>query len=237
MKFVCSRHRGPELARRILDVVIASTGLILLAPLMLVVAIAILLEGGRPLFFSQARIGWKGKAFRMHKFRKFRADIGTDGSPLTAKNDQRMTTVGTFLARSKLDELPQLWNVLRGEMSIVGPRPESLAFADCFSDSYRGLLEHRPGILGPSQVLFRNECEMFPANIDAREFYRAVLFPYKAETDLSYYRTRTILSDLEWIVRGVLAVAGWRPVSMSPVENLVGQASGYPVPPVVSSAP
>lgn len=193
---------------RALDIAFACAGLVVLGPLMLIIAIAIVAESGRPVFFAQTRIGRGGERFRIYKFRKFGPRRGNDGSPLTMKNDARMMRVGRILAETKLDELPQLFNILRGDMAVVGPRPESLAFADCFTENLRPVLDHRPGIFGPSQVVFRSECLLYPAEVDATQFYRETLFPTKAALDLAYYPRRTLLSDLGWIVRGLLAVAG-----------------------------
>jgi lipopolysaccharide/colanic/teichoic acid biosynthesis glycosyltransferase len=202
-------HQTAISPSRILDLVIAAAGLALLCPVMLVIALAIGIESGRPIFFSQIRLGLGGQHFWIHKFRKFHKESGAAGCPLTTKDDPRMSRIGWLLARTKLDELPQLWNVLRGDMAIVGPRPESTAFADCFTDSHRTVLDYKPGIFGPSQAAFRDECALFPVNADPAQFYRDVLFPLKARTDLSYYPGRTVASDLGWIIRGVLAVAGW----------------------------
>jgi len=130
------------------------------------------------------------------------------GLPLTVADDHRMTTIGRILAVTKFDELPQLWNVVKGEMAIVGPRPESLAFADCFDGGLEAVLQWKPGLLGPSQVLFRHEAHFYPQSLDPVLFYREVLFPAKAMIDLSYYPQRTIGSDLIWMVRGLQAVLG-----------------------------
>jgi lipopolysaccharide/colanic/teichoic acid biosynthesis glycosyltransferase len=194
---------------RVFDLVIAIAGLVLLGPLMMLIALAVLIESGAPVFFAQTRLGLGGRHFRIYKFRKFHNDIGKTGCPLTMKNDARLSRVGRVLARTKLDELPQLYNVLKGDMAVVGPRPESLDFADCFTGSHRRILDYKPGIFGPSQVAFRDECSFFPADADPTRFYRDVLFQLKAAADLSYYPQRTLLSDLKWILRGVLAIAGW----------------------------
>jgi lipopolysaccharide/colanic/teichoic acid biosynthesis glycosyltransferase len=195
---------------RILDLAVAIAAIVVLGPIMVLIALAVLIESGRPIFYSQTRLGLKGRHFRIYKFRKFYHTCGADGLPLTMKNDSRMTRLGRILARTKLDELPQFWNVLRGDMSMVGPRPESIDFADCFTAPYRGVLDYKPGIFGPSQVMHRNESSRFPAGADPTEFYREVLFAEKALSDLSYYPERTVWSDLGWIARGVLAVVGWR---------------------------
>jgi lipopolysaccharide/colanic/teichoic acid biosynthesis glycosyltransferase len=191
-------------------VTISAVGLAALAPIILCVALAILIESGRPIFFSQVRLGTGGRHFRMHKFRKFRNVSGIGGRPVTLRNDVRMTTLGRFLYKTKLDELPQLWNILKGDMSIVGPRPESLQLSDCFVSRYLDILDHRPGIFGPNQVLFVNECCLYPESEDPQQFYREVLFPLKASVDLAYFAHRTVLSDFRWIARGVLATLGWR---------------------------
>ena len=192
------------------DILIAGASLMLLAPLMILVAAALLLEGG-PIFFAQTQVGAGGRPFQMYKFRKFRPDCGADGCPLTLDGDSRLTRVGQFLAATKIDELPQLWNVLRGEMSIVGPRPESLDFASCFSGGFEEVLRYRPGLIGPSQVAFRNEGQLYPRDQDPTQFYRDVLFPAKARLDLAYFSHRTVASDIAWIARGALAVLGWVP--------------------------
>jgi lipopolysaccharide/colanic/teichoic acid biosynthesis glycosyltransferase len=185
--------------------------LVILAPVALIVTLAIYVEGGRPILFSQLRLGQNGRPFRMHKFRKFRADCDDRGSPLTLEHDGRLTRVGRILAASKLDELAQLWNVLQGDMSLVGPRPESLAFADCFRNGFEQVLEHKPGVFGPCQVLFRNESKLYTADVAAADFYRQVLFPVKAQTDLKYFSSRTFVSDLGWIFRAAwMIVAGPR---------------------------
>lgn len=192
---------------RAIDIVLAVLGLVTLAPLLLLIMVAVVVESGFPIFFAQTRMGRDGRPFRMYKFRKFPASCA-GGCPLTLQNDTRMTRVGSFLARTKLDEMPQLYNIIRGDMAIVGPRPESMAFAGCFTGIMRRLLDHRPGIFGPSQVAFRNECALYPAGTDPVQFYCDTLFPSKAALDLSYYAHRTVWADLAWIVRGVLAVFG-----------------------------
>jgi lipopolysaccharide/colanic/teichoic acid biosynthesis glycosyltransferase len=202
-------HRFSEACQRAIkrgfDVSVAAFGLLLGAPVMILIALAIRAETKGPIFFSQIRLGLHGRHFRLYKFRKFRHDQ-SPGCTVTLKDDPRMTAVGRFLERMKLDELPQLWNVLIGDMSIVGPRPESLHFADCFTDRFQRVLEYRPGLFGPSQVLFRDEGRLFPKDQDPVEFYRAVLFPAKASIDLSYFPHRTLLSDIGWIARSLAAV-------------------------------
>lgn len=209
--------------RRALDIVCSSVGLLVLAPVALVLALAVLIESGRPILFSQMRLGQNGKPFRMYKFRKFRPDCGDQGCPLTLEDDSRLTRIGRVLIASKLDELPQLWNVLRGDMSLVGPRPESLAFADCFRDGFEKIHEYKPGVFGPCQVLYRNESKLYPPGVSATGFYRQVLFPAKAEIDLAYFAHRTLVSDLGWILRAAFAIVAGPRIEPS----LSGQANQH----------
>lgn len=203
------------MARRVFDVAAATAGLVVLVPLAASISTAIMLETGRPVLFSQLRLGRNGTPFTMYKFRKFRVDCRT-GCPVTVDGDARLTRVGRFLAATKLDELPQLWNVLKGEMSVVGPRPESFAFVDCFSGRFAALLDHKPGLLGPCQMVFRREGSLYPAGADPEQFYRDVLFPTKAAIDLEYFPRRAFVADLGWVALGLLAVMG--------VDRLVGSA-------------
>ena len=216
------RHRRRQLAwamviqagRRAVDIIVAGGGLICLGPLIAVIALVVYADVGRPIFFSQMRLGKQGQRFRLHKFRKFGCAPGAKGLPLTLKNDPRLSTSGRILERTKLDELPQLWNVLVGEMSLVGPRPEALDFADCFRGEYQNVLKFQPGIFGPSQVMFRNENLLFQGVANPEQFYRKVLFPLKARADLSYYLHRTLICDVKWLLLGIAAVARRPRVSM-----------------------
>ncbi|MGQ2906506.1 MAG: sugar transferase [Aliihoeflea sp.] len=216
--------------RRLLDVVIAGAALVVLAPLFLAIAVAIVAECGRPIFFRQVRLGEGGRHFTIYKFRKFATRETRAGLPLTMHNDARMSRIGRLLADTKLDELPQFYNILRGDMSVVGPRPESLDFADCFDATTISILEHRPGILGPSQVAFRNEGSLFPVNAEPTRFYREVLFPAKAGLDLRYYRDRTLYTDFKWIVVGILAVVGLNASSVrsAPMPGMATTEGGQP---------
>jgi lipopolysaccharide/colanic/teichoic acid biosynthesis glycosyltransferase len=205
-------------AARLVDIAVSAGALIFLAPLMGLITAAILIEDSRPILFSQLRVGHHGCHFRMYKFRKFHNGGVEAGRPLTIEDDPRLTAVGSVLVRTKLDELPQLWNVLSGDMALVGPRPESLQFQDRFAGPLRAVLDHKPGIFGPSQVLFRNESSLYREYSDPEQFYRDVLFPLKAEIDLSYFANRSLFRDMAWVVRGVLAVFGWSSrVQLGPV--------------------
>jgi lipopolysaccharide/colanic/teichoic acid biosynthesis glycosyltransferase len=199
--------------RRTSEACLAGLILLLFAPFIVLIAAAIVVETGRPVFFVQTRIGRSGRPFRMNKFRKFRNGLPSQQLPLTMRDDPRLTQVGRFLERSKLDELPQLWNVVRGNMAIVGPRPESPEFRDCFENGFQAVLNHAPGIVGPAQALFRNEKLLYRPDWDPVAFYRAVLFPAKARIDLAYYPHRTLRSDLAWAFYSSLLLIGYLPRS------------------------
>lgn len=189
--------------KRLFDIVLAIGGLIVAAPLMALIALAIKVDSPGRAIFSQKRLGHGGEIFLIHKFRKFPDRWGTGGSGVTVANDARMTRLGRLLERTKFDELPQLWNILKGEMSFVGPRPESLHFADLFEGEFSKVHDYTPGIFGPNQVAYRNESEMYPPDRDPEAFYRTELFPAKARQDIEYFQKATLLSDLYWIARGI----------------------------------
>jgi lipopolysaccharide/colanic/teichoic acid biosynthesis glycosyltransferase len=209
---VVSHHRsGFRVSKRALDVIAALAGLIVSAPIALLVALAIRLDTPGPIFFSQIRLGQGGRLIRIYKFRKFRAEPASSGLPLTLRTDPRLTRVGALLERTKLNELPQLWNILLGDMSLVGPRPETLEFRACFDGAFRRILWYKPGLLGPSQYFFRNESYLYPEGIDHQDFYRKTLFVVKAKIDLSYYEGNTLWQDIGWVFRCISAVM-FRPV-------------------------
>ena len=205
----CLGVRRFDRTRRLIEVVAALAGLTLAAPVMLLIAIAIPIDTPGPVLYSQMRIGRGGRHFRLYKFRKFRhpGEATDQNQKVTLKNDPRMTRVGRLIERTKLDELPQLWNVLVADMAIVGPRPESVEFADCFAGPLRSVLDYTPGLFGPNQVIFRNERCLYPEDRDPHEFYRRVLFPAKARVDLSYFPRRNVISDIGWVARGVLGLS------------------------------
>jgi len=200
--------------KRILDIIGSAIGLVLAAPVMGVISVLLLIESNGQVIFSQERLGHHGKRFRIHKFRKFPAFWGDGGQGVTTGYDSRMTTIGAFLERTKLDELPQLWNILKGEMTFTGPRPESIHFKDLFVDEHVALFEYKPGLFGPNQVAFRNESHLYPADEDPELFYRRVLFPQKAQQDLAYFQKANFLSDFIWIVKGAWfsfsGIINWR---------------------------
>src|SRR5947207_15082250 len=183
------RDSDSDRAKRLVDVVVAGTLLALLAPVILVVAAWIRVQTPGPAFFRCRRTGFGGGEFGMLKFPKMHD--GAAGSALTAPADDRFTSVGRLLARSKLDELPQLWNVLTGEMSLVGPRPEDPSFVALEPTAYERILRVRPGITGLSQLAFARESEILdPVDRDG-DYVRRVL-PQKVLLDQFYAAQRSL---------------------------------------------
>jgi lipopolysaccharide/colanic/teichoic acid biosynthesis glycosyltransferase len=198
------RHRNilDRVLRRVFDLLCATAGLACLVPLFALIAVAIKLDDGGPVMYSQDRVGKGLRKFRLLKFRSMFSGCA-EGSLLTAPGDARVTRVGRFLRRYKLDELPQLVNVLKGEMQLVGVRPQVEKFVDIFPDEYGELLQTPPGITGLASLIFRHEELLFLEN-SIEEHYIAKILPIKLEIALKYSRTRTFLSDLEILFRTVL---------------------------------
>ena len=179
--------------------------LALLIPLMLLVAAAVKLESPGPVLYRGRRVGRRGREFLMLKFRKMRRDAA--GPPLTARDDERLTRVGSLLVRTKLDELPQLWNVIRGDMSLVGPRPEDPIFVALYPDEYRTVLTVKPGITGLSQLAFAKE-NLILDRPELAGSYADRLLPAKIDIDSTYVARHSLAMDarvLLWTACAILA--------------------------------
>ena len=191
-------------AKRALDVVVSALLLTVLAIPIAVCAVAIKLDSRGPVFYRASRAGYRDRTLRLLKFRKMLD--GATGDALTGVADPRFTRMGGFLARTKLDEVPQLWNVLRGEMSLVGPRPEDTSFVALHPDEYREILTVRPGVTGLCQLAFAKESAILDPN-DRLGHYVADILPQKVRLDTLYARTRSFRGDLRillWTVMPVL---------------------------------
>jgi lipopolysaccharide/colanic/teichoic acid biosynthesis glycosyltransferase/nucleoside-diphosphate-sugar epimerase len=193
------------MSKRLCDVVVAAVGLAVTWPVFLVVAALIKLDSSGPVFFRQQRIGKGGVPFRIFKFRTMVDNAYALGPKLTQKRDPRITRVGLLLRWLKLDELPQLLNVLVGEMSLVGPRPEDPHFVALYTPEQRAVLGVRPGLVGPSQIMGRDELDLYPEGVDTEQYYVQHILPPKLATDLDYVRRASLLHDLRLLVAGVTA--------------------------------
>ena len=197
--------------KRAVDFAFSAILLVLASPLIAVLAVAIRLDSPGPAFYRCRRVGLRGRALHMLKFRKMHD--GASGPALSSPDDVRFTRLGSFLARTKLDELPQLWNVLKGEMSLVGPRPEDPAFVELRSDAYSTILEVRPGITGLSQLAFASETEVLDPD-DRMGHYVNRILPQKIGMDCLYAQQRTIGMDIKVLWWTLRAVVGGREVAV-----------------------
>lgn len=199
-------RRTPDRAIRALDVVLAALGLLLTAPVWPLVAAAIKLDSRGPVLFRGRRLGRDRTEFDILKFRSMVSSPAGTGPAITAAGDARITRVGRLLRVSKLDELPQLVNVLRGEMSIVGPRPEAPVYLPHYAGELAEILRWRPGITSPASIAFRHEEQLLGAVSDPEAHYVDVVLPEKIRIDLAYFRTRSVRSDVGVILRTVRSV-------------------------------
>jgi lipopolysaccharide/colanic/teichoic acid biosynthesis glycosyltransferase len=196
------------IAKRLLDVLASIAGLVVLAPLFVVIAIWIMLDSKGGVFFRQERVGRAGRPFRIWKFRTMRMDSERRGLQLTAGADPRITRAGALLRRYKLDELPQLINVLCGQMSLVGPRPEVPRYVAHYSPEQRArILSVRPGITDPASIAFFDESELLRSAQDVERAYIESVLPMKLRLYEDYVATRSFWGDVRLIVHTVAVSA------------------------------
>lgn len=182
--------------KRIFDLFVATAALIASTPFLLICAIAIRLNSPGPILFRQRRVGQHGKAFEIIKLRSMVDRGGHNGSNLTISNDPRVTAVGKWLRKTKADEIPQLVNVLRGEMSLVGPRPETADHVALYNRIQRRVLEVKPGLTGRASVAFVNEEKILANQPDTEHYYVTTVMPRKLQYDLTYCGSVSFLGDL-----------------------------------------
>jgi len=195
-----------DVIRRVLDVSLAGFGLVLTSPVLLLGALAVKLSSPGPVLFHQERVGLHGRSFEILKLRTMVVGSESVGGQLTIGADPRVTRVGRFLRAWKIDELPQLINVLRGDMALVGPRPEVPRYVALYSPEQRDVLSVRPGITDPASIRFRNESEHMALQADPEAYYREVLLPNKLRLNLDYIARRSILGDLGILLATARAV-------------------------------
>ena len=202
--------------KHLFDRIVSFVGLLLIWPLLLVIALLVRVKIGRPVFFMQDRIGKDGKPFKIHKFRTM--EVGYDESPVSIAGEERITPLGAKMRHYKLDELPELWDVLIGNMSFVGPRPDVPGYADKLEGDDRDVLKLRPGITGPATLKYRLEDEMIAeyvaqkqqdgdprdAQAIAVEYNDTVIYPDKVRLNCYYYRNYSFVKDIQMIFCTVL---------------------------------
>lgn len=197
------------MSKRLFDLAFAALALLLLSPVLLAVALWVRLDSPGPVFFRQQRVGQGGRPFGIYKFRTMHTGAEAVGPQITVGMDARITHAGTWLRRSKLDELPQFLNVLRGDMSVVGPRPEVPRYVAQYpADMRQTVLSVRPGITDLASIAFRDESDLLARSPDPERTYVEQILPAKLHYAQQYVRTRSLWLDLQIIAWTVLAVLG-----------------------------
>jgi len=187
--------------KRLFDMVASIVGLLLLSPLFLYIALWIKLSSKGPIFYTQRRVGRDFKEFYLYKFRSMVVDADKKGPGVTSSDDMRITEVGRFIRKTKLDELPQLLNVLKGDMSLVGPRPELMKFVEFKKDAYKKVLSVRPGITDNAAIAFRNEEELMAQYKDKESAYIEHILPQKIKLYYEYIDNISFTNDIKLILK------------------------------------
>jgi lipopolysaccharide/colanic/teichoic acid biosynthesis glycosyltransferase len=200
-----------DFAKRAFDLICVTLLLLALWPLMLLIALLVRCSSPGSIFFRQQRVGRDGRLFQMMKFRTMH--VASGGPSVTAGNDRRITPVGRLLRKTKLDEWPQFFNVLRGDMSLVGPRPEVPEYVQHYTEEQRQVLRVRPGITGITQVTFRHEEALLAGRSDMETYYLTVIMPEKLRSDLEYVRRHSVMGDIGLLCRTVTALFAPEPNS------------------------
>lgn len=185
------------MSKRIVELFLSIIGLIILSPLFLIVAISIKLDSKGPIFFRQKRVGYKGKNFLLYKFRSMAKNTNERVENLTIKNDPRITKVGRLLRKYKIDEFPQLINILKNEMSFIGPRPELPKYVELFRKDYEYILKVKPGITDFASITFRDESELMKNGKNAENIYLNEILPQKIRLNKKYIKNRSSFLDLK----------------------------------------
>lgn len=199
------------MAKRLFDIVLALMGLLTIGPFLLAVSFLIKKDGG-PVFYRGVRVGRYGRPFRIYKFRSMVVDAEKIGGPSTADDDPRITKIGKFIRKYKLDELPQLINVLKGEMSFVGPRPEVKHYVDMYTEEEKAILSVRPGITDWASLWNPDEGAVLAGSPDPEKAYMEKIRPTKLRLQLKYVRERSLLADIKIIFLTFKAVVTKKPM-------------------------
>ena len=189
------------LGKRTFDLVFAIIALLLLSPFFLLGSLLAKFQSKGPVFYKAKRVGKDEAVFEMYKFRTMVVNADTLGGSLTTYRDTRITRIGRFLRWTKLDELPNLINVIKGEMSLIGPRPEAPDYVKYYTEVQKQVLQVKPGMTGPSQLANRDEEEKLKGQQDAEHYYITELMPKKLALDLHYVATQSIASDIGWLLK------------------------------------
>ena len=193
-----------KIIKRIFDIVCSGLGLIILSPFLLFIAIRIKMDSDGPVFFKQIRVGEKGREFKILKFRTMVVDAEKLGRQITVGNDSRITKIGAFLRKYKIDELPQLINVFKGDMSLVGPRPEVPRYVNMYTEEQRRVLDVKPGITDLASIRYRDENELLGKAENPDEFYINTIMPDKLALNMEYINKSNVFLDIYIILQTIL---------------------------------
>ena len=203
---VLARRRPQLAAKRAMDIAVSAAALCVLWPVLLLIALAIVVDDPGPVFYRQVRVGRGGKPFRIFKFRTMVVDADKKGLSITVGRDSRITRVGAFLRKTKLDELAKLLNVLCGQMSFVGPRPEVPRYVELYTPYQRQVLLVRPGITDYASIAYRIENDLLSGADDPERMYIETIMPDKIELNMKYLREISPLADVRLILKTIIAV-------------------------------
>ncbi len=206
--------------KRAIDLAVVVPSIIVLSPLLLAIAVCIRLTSKGPVLFRQQRVGWHSQLFEILKFRTMVADAGQHGPQLTVLDDPRITPLGRFLRRFKLDELPQLLNVLRGDMSLVGPRPQIPSVVDHYPEHVHQIVfSVRPGITDPATITYRNEEQLLATAENPQRFHIDCILPHKLTMYVDYVRCQTTSTDLRIMLQTLRCILPTLPTKQSAVRR------------------
>jgi len=194
------------LLKRTFDIIFSFLGLLFLSPFILIISLIVLAGSKGPAFFIQSRVGRNNKDFGLYKFRTMKTDSDRSGLLTVGNRDPRITNAGYYLRKYKLDEIPQLLNVLTGDMSFVGPRPEVRKYVDMYSVEQKNILNVRPGITDLASIKYRNENELLAGADDPEKYYINEIMPDKIRINLEYISDRSILKDIKIILKTLKAL-------------------------------
>lgn len=194
------------MSKRIFDIIFSIIGLVIFLPILLIIAILIKLDSKGPVFFVQARVGKQNKDFNIYKFRTMRIESDKKGLLTLGNNDSRITKIGYFLRRYKIDEFPQLINILKGDMSFVGPRPELRYYVNFYNEDDMKIFQVRPGITGLASLKYRNEVELLKAAENPEEFFIKTIIPDKLKFNKEYIKKSNLFFDFKLIWLTIIKV-------------------------------
>ena len=203
---ILERKKMQLIFKRIFDIIFSLLGLIILSPFFLLIAVVIKLDSKGPVFFRQVRVGKNGKEFKIFKFRTMVVGAEKKGMQITVDKDSRITKVGRYLRKFKLDEFPQLINVLIGDMSFVGPRPEVPKYVALYDERQRSVLKVKPGITDIASIEYKDENKLLSKNGDPEKIYVKEIMPHKLKLNMEYIRNISIVNDIKLIFKTVFGI-------------------------------